>query len=157
MNYIKLINTNITGSGGLKLLHGGVTYSWKNLVSADPGEGFYGNVETQFSGWENPTMNLLFHIPTGTGTYDDGSTWMSWSKWNQIAKNQYLGTEASATSIVIAYNASDSLFADYSASSSTTGITSIPIQIRSYSLTFSPDESRGGYLFTINAQIQVTK
>jgi hypothetical protein len=157
VNYIKLTSTSITGTGGLKLLHGAVTYSWKNLVTVDPGEGFFGNTEAQFSGWENPTFNLIFHIPTGNATLADGTTYMTWAKWNQLVRSQYTGSSSTQTTLSIAYGASDTLFADYSASASSSGVTAIPIQIRGFTVTFNPQESKNAYLFTINAQVQVTK
>lgn len=228
-NSIKLINNNITGAGGLKLLHGALTYGWKNLVSNDPGEGFYGAVESQFNGWENPTFNLLFHIPVGDATYADGTNWMSWAKWNELVKNQYLNTVDTATSLQMTVASrqereeilgsflsgasgssnrtyslhsvpvgnltviiddvlqtvstdytvtgnvitfldnlintvkisityiSEASFIDYSADTSTTGTSSPKIQIKGYTLSLSPDESRGGYFWTINAQLVVTK
>lgn len=157
MNSIKLVNTSITGTSGLMLLHGAVSYGWKNNVTADSGDGFFGDVEAQFNGWENPTINLTFHIPVGDSTFTNGSTWMNWDKWNQLVKNSYLGTESTATSLIFTVGDTDIPFQDYSLSTSSTGTSKPKIQIKGYSLSLSPDESRNAYFWTISAQLQVTK
>lgn len=155
MNNVKLINNNITGSSGLYLLHGAFSYSWKNLTSANPIEGGYGNTEALFNGWENPTMNLTFHLPIDT-SYVTGS-FLSWSAWNAISKNQYDGTNDTQTKIRILIGDSDTPFTDYSSSSSNLASSDIPIIINGYTLNFSPGDSYKSAFWTINAQVQVTK
>jgi hypothetical protein len=152
---VKLINTNITGASGISLLHGSLSYSWKNLVQVDPSDSAYGNQEAQQNGWENPTFNMMFHLPIGT-SYVDGSTYLNWEKWNQLSKNLYDGTSATQTKLQVSVKG-NVLFSDYSASSSNTAVTDIPIIIKGYSLSFGPEDSDGGYFWTINAQCQVTK
>jgi hypothetical protein len=156
-NTVKLINNSITSSTGLKLLHGTITYGWKNQVTADSGEGYFGDVEAQFNGWENPTINLLFHIPVGNSTYAEGTNWMNWAKWNDLVKNQYINTADTATSLVVTVGDTDIPFYEYSLSTSSTGTSNPKIQIKNYTLSLSPDESRNAYFWTINAQLVITK
>jgi hypothetical protein len=151
-NNIKIICNNITGTSGLALLNADFTYAWKNEVSTNPIESSFDNVETQMNGWENPTMNLTFHIPIGT-TYANGTTYMDWAKWNSITKNLYDGTPNSKCRIEI--NVAGTAFTDYSTTSTAT--TSIPFIVKSYNLRFSPSESRNSYWWTISAQLQITK
>lgn len=152
-NSITLTNAGINSGAETILLAGDFSYNWKNLTKADPGNGYFGSVETQFSGWENPTMNLTFHIPTD----NIPTSSMTWALWNQFVKAQYTGSSSTTTYMKIKYGASDTLFADYSASSSSTGITSIPIQILGFGLNFSPADSDRAAFWSINAQLQVTK
>ena len=155
-NSIKLINTNITGANGLLLLNSTFTYAWKNNTSEDPAESSYGNVESVFQGWENPQINLKFYLPINSN-FVDGSTWLNWAKWNELVKNLYDGTSATATSLVISVGKTDTLFADYSASTSNVGVTSIPVVVKSYNLSFSPDDSHNSGFWTVSAQLSVTR
>lgn len=152
MVYLKLTNSTINSGTAVTLLGGELSYQWKNLTSANPGNSFFASTESQFSGWENPIMSLSFHInvnsiPTGT---------MTWDLWNQFVKAQYLGTSSTQTFLSCQVGTS-TLFTDYSASSSSTGVTSIPIQINSSTLSFSPGDSDNAHFWTINCQLQVTK
>ena len=151
-NKISLINTGINSGTELKLLNGSCNYNWKNLVKANPDVGSYGTTEAQFSGWENPTFNLTFHIPIDsipTGT-------MTWALWNQFVKNQYDGTATTKTKLAITVGSTNTSFADYSADSTTSNNTLIPIQILGYSLSFAASDSANAGFWTINAQIMVT-
>lgn len=156
-NTIKLINTNITGSNGLKLLGSKFNYGWKNLTSEDPSESSYGNVESVFQGWENPQVSLTFFIPIDNSTLTDGTTFMNWAKWNSLVKNQYDGTSNTQTKLQIKVGDSDTSFSDYSSDSTSSYTTDIPVAIKSYSLTFSPDDSNKSGFWTVNAQLVVTK
>lgn len=152
-NSLTLTNASLSTSTAVKLLNGEFTYGWKNLVKADPGNGYFGDVEAQFNGWENPIASLMFHIPTDNipaGT-------MTWPLWNEFVKAQHAGSSSSCTFLAITYGASDTAFAEYSASSSSTARTTIPVQISSYNLRFSPAESKNAAHWTISAQLQVTK
>ena len=149
-NQITLTNTNLSTSTAVKLLNSKFTYNWKNLTKFDPGAGYYGSVETQFSGWENPALNLQFYIPIDN-TPDNS---MTWSLWNEFVKYEYDGV--TPTTLNFTVGGSDTAFTDYSDSSSSAGVSNIPVQIKSYSLVISPD-TRNGYMWVINAQIQVTK
>jgi hypothetical protein len=151
-NNIKIICNNITTSTGLALLNADFSYAWKNETSANPTESSFDNVEAQVNGWENPVINLTFHLPVGT-SYANGTTYMDWAKWNSIVKNLYDGSVDSKCRLEI--NVSGIAFTDYSTSSTAT--TSIPFIVKSYNLKFSPSESRNSYFWTISAQLQVTK
>ena len=153
-NQITLTNTNLSTSTAVKLLNSKFTYNWKNLTKFDPGAGYYGSVETQFSGWENPALNLQFYIPIDNTP--SGS--MTWSLWNEFVKYEYDGETPTILNFTV--GGSDTAFTDYSASggsmTSYMGDADIPVQIKSYSLVISPD-TRNGYMWVINAQLQVTK
>ena len=149
-NTITLTNAGINSGTAVKLLHGAFSYGWKNLVKADPANSSYSSVEAQFSGWENPTMNLTFHIPVESIPSDT----MTWALWNQFVKNQYAGTAATQTRLAITVGSNDTQFGDYS--TSTVAVTAIPIQIDEFSLIFSPVESSNAGFWTINAQVKVT-
>lgn len=151
-NMIKIINNTITGSTGLALLNADFTYAWKNEISANPLEGVFDNVEVLFNGWENPVINLTFHLPVGT-SYANGTTYMDWAKWNSIVKNQYDGTVATRNRLEI--TVSNTQFTDYSTTATST--TSIPFVVKNYNLRFSPSDSRNSYFWTITAQLQVSK
>ena len=156
-NTIKLINTNITGSNGLRLLNSKFTYGWKNLTSEDPSESSYGNVESVFQGWENPQITLNFFLPIDNATYTDGVTYLNWAKWNQLVKNLYDGTSSTQTKLQIKVGDSDTSFSDYSTDITTTATTDIPVVIKSYNLSFSPDDSNKSGFWTISAQLAVTR
>lgn len=151
-NTIKIINNTITGSTGLSLLNADFSYAWKNEITSNPKEGVFDNVESLFNGWENPVINLVFHIPVGT-SYADGTNYMSWFKWNEITKNQYAGSVATQNRLEI--TVSNVAFTDYSTTA--TSVSSIPFMVKSYNLKFSPSESNNSYFWTITAQLQVTK
>lgn len=151
-NTIKITNNNITGSTGLKLLNSDFGYAWKNEVTANPIENSFDNVEALFTGWENPMINLTFHIPLGS-SYVDGSTYMNWAKWNSIVKNQYDGSVDTQNRLDI--TVSNVAFTDYSTSD--TSVVSIPFMVKSYNLRFSPGDSFNSSFWTITAQLQVTK
>jgi hypothetical protein len=150
-NIITLTNASLSTSTAVKLLNGDFTYSWKNLTKIDAGEGFFGNVEAQMNGWENPALNLRFYIPIDN--LPSGA--MSWELWNEFAKYQYDGTNQTILSVAV--GSSDTSFKDYSASTATSGVSSIPVIVRSYALKFSPADSRDSAFWTIDAQLQVTK
>ena len=150
-NSITLTNTSLTTSTAVRLLAGEFTYSWQNLISANPSNSSFGSVEPVFNGWENPIGNLTFVIPTDSNP----SGCMTWALWNQFAKAP-AGYPTTDTIMSLTYGDSDTLFADYSQSSSTTAVTSIPIMIKGYSLRFSPADSRNSAHWTINAQIIIT-
>lgn len=151
-NIIKIINNNITGSTGLRLLNGDFGYAWKNEVTSNPVENSFDNVEALFAGWENPIINLTFYIPLNSG-FADGSTYMNWEKWNEIAKNQYDGTTNTQNRLDI--TVSGIQFTDYSTTS--TAVTSIPFMVKSYNLKFSPGDSFNSSFWTVSAQLLVTK
>ncbi len=150
-NTITLTNSTLTTSTAVKLLNGAFTYGWKNLTKIDPGTGFYGDVEAQMNGWENPAITLKFYIPIDNTPANN----MTWALWNEFSKYQYDGTNQ--TTLNISIGSSDTAFANYSADETTSAVTSIPVIIKNYSLTFSPSDSKDSGFWTISAQLQVTK
>lgn len=150
-NNIKIICNNITTSTGLKLLNADFSYAWKNQLSANPIESSFDNVEAQFNGWENPVINLTFHVPVGT-SYADGTNYINWEKWNEIVKNEYDGSVDSQCRLEV--SVADEQFVDYSG---VTSVSSIPFVVKSYNLKFSPSDSNNSYFWTVSAQLQVTK
>jgi len=152
-NQLTLINTSINSGTAVRLLNGEFTYSWQNQIDAPIIATGYGNSESQFSGWENPIINLTFLIPVDSipaGT-------MTWALWNQFVKNQYLGTSATQTKLSAVVGAGDTQFISYAASSSSTGTSTVPIVVKGYTLTFDPGDSVNASLWRINAQLQETK
>jgi hypothetical protein len=152
-NTLTLTNASINSGTAVKILNGVVTYNWKNLVKANPTNSSYKNTEAVFTGWENPTFNLTFHIPVGA----EPSGTMTWALWNQFVKNKYYASSgATKTTLTIIVGDSDVSFTDYSVDETTSGNTIIPIQILGFGLTFSPGESNKAGFWTINAQVMVT-
>lgn len=152
MAQVTLRSDNINSSTAVKLLNGEVSYSWKNLTNAEPTVDDFGSTEVQFNGWENPAFTLTFHIPNGsipTGT-------MTWGLWNQFVKNKYDGTDSTKVYLNI-LTGNGTQFTDYSADETSTSVSDIPVVIRGYSVRFGGGDSRDGYFWTINAQVQVTK
>jgi len=147
MNTLTLTNSTLSTSTAVRLLNGGITYAWKNLVNTDPAIGSFDNIEAQYNGWENPTFKLVFHIPTD----NIPASTMTWSLWNEFVKN----SSTTNTTLNMSLGSSDTAFAEYSAGS--TGDTVIPIIVRNYSLTFGPGDSNDSNFWTINANVQVTK
>jgi len=155
-NIITLTNSTLSTSTDVTLFNGDFTYSWKNLTKVDPGNGFFGDVEAQTNGWENPALNLKLHIPIDyTPPLGFTGDLMTWSLWNEFAKYQYDGTNHTTLSIKV--GSSDTPFANYSADETTTAVTDIPVIVRAYSLKFSPKDSRNSAFWTVDAQLQVTK
>jgi len=152
-NQISLYCGNINGGIAVKLLNGKFTYGWKNLVSSHPSNSAYGNAEAQFTGWENPIISLTFYIPID----NTPGGFMTWSLWNKFAKNQYDGTSLSMVKLYVTVGSSDTAFTSYAEVEGHTSKTQIPIQLKSYSLNFSPDDSNNAGFWTINAQFQETK
>jgi len=152
-NTISLINTGINSGTAVKLLNGEMTYGWKNRTLENPTDGTYGNVESQFSGWENPIINTTFYIPI------DGvpSGHMTWALWNQFVKNAYDGTAGTQTKLTVTLGDNDTPFLSYAATSAATGTSIIPVQIKSFNLRFSPADSNNAAFWTINAQLVETK
>ncbi len=151
-NIISLQSNNINSSTAVKLLSPTFTYGWRNMTAENPSNSTFGTVESQFSGWENPMINLQFYIPIDQNI----SGYMTWALWNQFAKNQYDGT--SATRLYLSAEFGNSVpLATYAASSLSTSTYPIPVQIKSYSLNITADESRNGYLWVITAQLTETK
>lgn len=134
----------------IKLHNSDFTYAWKNLVSSDPDVDSFSSVEAQFNGWENPSMSLTFHIPIDSLV----SGFATWEDWNKYVKNLYDGTGDNCVYLNIVVGNSDTSFKDYS--SSTSGNSSIPVQIKTYNLRFSPGDSKNASHWTINAQLVVT-
>lgn len=152
-NYLTLQNASVTTSTEIRLYNGSFSYGWENLLSSDPSNTAFGDVENVFNGWENPIINLVFFIPTNLAA---GST-MTWALWNEFAKAEYLGTNATATYLRVTTGDNDTPFLNYSASSSSVGTSSIPISIKGYSLKFSPATSNNSAFWTIQAKCRVTK
>lgn len=149
VNTITLTNASLSTSTAVKLYNGDFRYSWKNLTKVDPGSGFFGDVEAQTNGWENPLISLKFFIPID----NIGSGYMTWALWNEFARYQYDGTNQTLLSVSV--GSSDTSFTSYSLQSS--GVSSIPVIIKSYDLIFSPSDSRDAGFWTISAQLQTTK
>ena len=148
-NTISLTNTTLSTSTAVKLLNGEITYSWKNMVQANPSNSSFGSVEAVFTGWENPALNLTFHIPID----NNPSGFMTWGLWNEFVKYQYDGVNQ--TTLAISVGASDTSFSDYS--DGTSGDSTIPVIVKGYTLKFGANDSRNANFWTINAQLQVTK
>lgn len=150
----KLECAAINSGTGVKLLHGNFSYSWQNLVEAKPSNGQFGNVEVQQSGWENPMINMTFHIPVDG---NPSSNYMTWALWNQFAKQLYDGTVSTVIYLSIYSGNSSVSLRSYADSTGTSGVFPIPVVIKSYSMTFSPNDSSDAGFWTINAQLQETQ
>lgn len=149
-NIISLQSNNISTTSAIKLLNAEISYSWKNLVTTDPSNSSYGSVESQFSGWENPQISLTFYIPQR-----NPSGFMTWALWHEFVKNQYVGTDASKIYLSASLGTSDVLLSSFAASSLASSTYPIPVQIKSYNMRVSADESKGN-LLVINAQLTET-
>jgi hypothetical protein len=166
MNNMTLQCTGINSGYAVRMLNAEIGYSWSNLTDAKPSNTTFANVETQFNGWSNPMINLVFYIPidqiidlniayaaqNGVSSYTDPRyQYMSWELWHQFVKNEYLGTTATKIYLSAVLGSSDTSLKTYAQSTSTTGVTPIPVQLKSYSMRVTQDESRGS-LWVINAQ-----
>lgn len=151
VNQITLTNTSLSTTTAVKLFNGKFTYGWKNLFQVDPSNSAYGNVEAQFSGWENPLITLNFFIPID----DTPAGFMTWSLWNEFVKYQYDGV--TQTILQVSVGSGDTAFADYSADSTTSADTTIPVVVRNYNLTFSPRDSNNANFWKVSVALQVTK
>lgn len=131
------------------------TYGWRNMTAENPSNSTFGTVESQFSGWENPTINLKFYIPIGNNL----PTFMTWALWNEFAKAQYDGTASTRTLLTVTFGST--LFDSYAYSETNAGIASllggIPVQLKSYSVNVTSDENKDGQFWVINAQFVETK
>lgn len=149
----KLECASINSGNSVKLLHGQFNYSWQNLTDDKPSNTSWGNIEVQQSGWENPLISIVFHIPVS----DNLSGYMTWALWNQFVKQQYDGTTSTRIYLYVYSGSGSENFRSYASSvSNTTGTFPIPIIIKSYSLSFSPGDSADAGFWTINAQLQET-
>lgn len=152
-NTITLTNPSINSGTAIKLLNSNFSYGWKNLEDSPPSLNSFGNVESQFSGWENPILTLNFHIPINNNIANG----MTWALWNEIAKNQYDADTASTKTVLnISVGSSDSAFTDYSLDSTSSSLSSIPVIVKTYSLTFSPGDSHNSNFWSIKAVLKVT-
>jgi hypothetical protein len=134
----------------VKLLNSDFSYSWQNMISNDPTNTAFDKTEVQFSGWENPLINLTFHIPIDLTI----PSTMTWALWNQFVKNEYDGSANTQIKLSMVVGSTDTSLVSYATSSSTA---SIPVQIKGYSLRISPTDSNGANFWTINAQLIETK
>jgi len=150
MNSITLTNTAVSANP-LILPASRIDYSWKNQVQDFPIPGKFDILTTQFQGWENPGFNLSFLIyvdrpqvftPTNPndhlsqeGTYSEApgyTNYITWEQWNLIVRNSTVNT-----TLALTIGNTDQAFKSYAHSAS--GVSSIPIQIVSYSVSIEPN------------------
>jgi hypothetical protein len=136
VNTFTLTNTAVSGSA-LKLASSNITYNWQNIVSDFPIPGKFDIVSTQYQGWRNPGFNLSFVI------YIDNnpSGFITWEQWNLIVRNS-----SADTTLNLTIGDSDTAFKSYAHSAS--GVSSIPIQIVSFTTSIQP----GTNVLIIDAQ-----
>ncbi|HEY9702638.1 MAG TPA: hypothetical protein V6C58_09340, partial [Allocoleopsis sp.] len=132
------------------LTMGNISYSWQNLVVADPTNTAFDKTEVQFNGWENPLINISFCIPTN----NIPPSTMTWELWNSFVKNEYVGTTNTKTILNIIVGEVDTSLISYATDTSTQNI---PVQIKGYTLNFGPGDSDKGSFWIINAQLVETK
>lgn len=149
-NTITLQCDALTPSTAIRLLNSDFSYSWQNLVVADPTNTAFDKTEVQFNGWENPLINLTFHIPIDNTPANS----MTWALWNSFVKNEYNGATSTQIRMTMVVGSTDTSLFSYATSSSTA---SIPVVIKGYSLRASPTDSNGANFWTINAQLIETK
>jgi len=152
-NSITLTNDTINSGTAVKLLNSTFTYGFKNMTDVDPTNGGFGITEVQFWGWENPKITLTFHIPIDNII----SGFMTWSLWNEFAKNKYDGTSGTQTKLNINVGGSDTAFADYSLDSTSDSVTTIPVQVDNFKLVFGPGGSNNSAFWSVTATFMVTK
>ena len=153
-NSIKLTNPNINSGNPIPLLNAEFTYGWKNMINTDTRNNGFGIVESQIAGWENPLIGITFYIPMdATACNVVPSTVMSWAQWMSFVRNKYDGTSGTKTTLTMNSGSSDIAFVSYALNSSTTGLTSVPITIKSFTLRVSPDDANKTNWWVINAQI----
>lgn len=137
-NYLQLSNT--TEGITKRLLVYSLDYSWNNLVSDYPIPGKFGILENQHQGWTNPSMSLDFTIPVST----TDSSLLTWTDWNRLARS------TSETIMTVNIGSSNVMFSSFASSSS--GVSSIPIAIKSFRIRISPKDNNTNY-YTVNATL----
>ena len=130
-NQVTLTNSNINSGSPMKLLAAQISYKWVNLVSVYPRPGAFDITPTTMQGWQNPGINITFILeqnnPT-TGT-------INMSQLMQVVKN----STSALTYLSITTGISDVLFGSYATSS--TAVTSIPIQIKDIGFNIDPSDN----------------
>ena len=130
------------------LLNGEITYSWKNFVSNNPISGGFSLSTPVFEGWENPGINLSFHLPDKEDSWYTENSIVNWSDWLDYVTNQDIETAATKLYLVSTYGKNSKILL-----SSTGGSTGIPIIVKGFSMRIAPEDSKDAGHMLINAQL----
>lgn len=130
-NSVTLTNANINSGVAMKLLSSRITYQWQNIRATYPGPGRFDITPTQFQGWQNPGINITFILEQNNPT----AGCITMSQLMQVVKN----STSALTYLTVTTGISDTLFASYATSS--TGVTSIPIQVADLTINIDPNDN----------------
>lgn len=138
-NSITLTNAAVNSGTAMKLLAGNIGYAWETLSREYPQPGRFTIAPTLFQGWKNPGINITFFIQI---TNPASSTFITYPQLMAVLRDR-----TSPTYLTITFSDSDTLFASYASSSS--GVTSIPIQIKSVNIAMNPNDNDRADLLAI--------
>lgn len=146
-NSVTLTNAGINSGTAMRLLASKVSYQWNNLVGTYPRPGAFDITPTLMQGWQNPGINISFILEQTSPT----SGAITMSQFAQVVKN----STTTPTYLSITTGISDTLFASYATSSS--GVTSIPIQIKDFTINIDPNDNIKSDKLIVNMNCFETK
>jgi hypothetical protein len=158
MANITLTNSNVNSGTAVDLNTASINYSWKNLTVNKPIQHSFAATEIQFNGWENPLYSLQFIIRPN----DSATNTMTWALWNDLIRQKPTSTNVTTLNITTGgltaggVSGSSAVFKSYAESATSTGVTNIPVVIKSCDVKFDAGDSNNGFFWRVNAVLVET-
>lgn len=133
MNRLTLTNAGQNSGQPIILLGSTCNYSWGNLTRDFPLPGQYTGVTgVEYKGWKNPMFSISFYIELSNPTAGA----ITWTQFNMIVRDA-----VNKTYMNLKFGTNDTEFSSFASVpySTSTGVTSIPIQITDFNAILDPN------------------